>query len=79
MLQITKPYYQLNINSFCTTEVYVNDVLVDEWKGKETEGRERNSSLTPIITDIFNVCFFTIISEFFFKINFFTHDINNYK
>ena len=48
MLQITKPYYQLNINSFCTTEVYVNDVLVDEWKGKETEGRERNSSLTPI-------------------------------
>lgn len=48
MEQIKYPYYQININSFCTTEIYVDDVIVDEWKGIETKGIERNSSLTPI-------------------------------
>lgn len=48
MTKLTNPYYQLNINSFCTTEVYVNDVIVDEWKGIETKGTDRNTSLTPI-------------------------------
>ena len=48
MTKIINQYYQLNINSFCETEIYVNDVIVDEWKGIQTKGRERNTSLAPI-------------------------------
>lgn len=48
MKKIENPYYQLNINSFCSTEVSVNDVVVDEWRGIETRGFTRNTSLTPI-------------------------------
>lgn len=48
MEKIQNPYYHLNVNSICETEVYVNDVLVDQWKGKKTGGNERNMVLAPI-------------------------------
>ncbi|AZA51725.1 hypothetical protein [Chryseobacterium sp. G0201] len=48
MDKIQNPYYHLNVNSFCATEVYVNDVLVDEWTGEKTGGNERNMVMAPI-------------------------------
>ncbi|KMQ65438.1 hypothetical protein ACM46_05950 [Chryseobacterium angstadtii] len=48
MKKLENPYYHLNINSFCQTEVYVNDVIIDEWKGLQTQGNERNIVVAPI-------------------------------
>jgi hypothetical protein len=42
------PYYQLNHNSFCTTEVYVNDVMVVSFTGEETKGKTRLTGMIPI-------------------------------
>jgi hypothetical protein len=42
------PYYQLNHNSFCATEIYVNDVMVVSFKGEETKGKTRLKGMIPI-------------------------------
>ena len=38
MQKIKDPYYQLSIDAGCAMEVLVNDVIVSEWKGKDTAG-----------------------------------------
>ncbi|GEM56116.1 hypothetical protein B0A58_02415 [Flavobacterium branchiophilum NBRC 15030 = ATCC 35035] len=48
MKKIEKPYYEINGNLFCTAEIFINDVIVDEFKGEETQGKERLSGLVPI-------------------------------
>ena len=38
MQEIKDPYYDLYIQAGCAMEVLVNDVIVSEWKGKDTAG-----------------------------------------
>ncbi|WP_062054640.1 hypothetical protein [Aquimarina longa] len=45
---LDNPYYQLRHNSYCTTEIYVNDVLISTFKGEETRGRDRSTGFIPI-------------------------------
>lgn len=48
MTELNNPYYQLYIDAGCAMEVLVNDVIVFEWKGKDTEGTAGRSINMPI-------------------------------